>query len=77
MAAGKETGATLPAPISKRIGLRGAYYFPAIVQGVATSPVRCCVVCGVPVTNFNLGGQARPLPSMNCGARCAGGRRPH
>jgi hypothetical protein len=77
MAAGKETGATLPAPISKLTGLRGAYHFAQIVQGFA-APVRCCVVCGVAVENLNLGGHDAPSAFRGplwC-LVCADGRSP-
>jgi hypothetical protein len=34
--------------------------FAPIVQAPATLPVRCCAVCGIPVTNVNLGGHDAP-----------------
>ena len=56
--------------------LPGAYHFAPIVQGFAAAPVRCCVVCGVPVENLNLGGHDAPSAFYGplwC-LRCADGR---
>ncbi len=44
----------------KLTGLPEEYYFAPIVQAPATLPVRCCAVCGIPVTNVNLGGHDAP-----------------
>jgi hypothetical protein len=46
--------------------LPGAYYFAPIVQVLAAPQVRCCVVCGCIVTNFNLGGNARHSALAGC-----------
>jgi hypothetical protein len=78
MDAGKETGAMLPAPDAKLTGLPGAYYFAPIAQGFTVPPVRCCVMCGVPVTNSNLGGHDAPSAFRGplwC-LVCADGRSP-
>jgi hypothetical protein len=74
----KGEGACSNAPIPKLTGLPGAYYFAPIVQGAAATPVRCCVVCGVPVENLNLGGHDAPSAFRGplwC-LRCADGGRP-
>ena len=62
----------------KLTGLPGAYHFAPIVQAPAAPPVRCCVVCGVPVENLNLGGHDAPSAFRGplwC-LRCADGRSP-
>ena len=78
MTAGKGTGVLLQTPDAKLTGLPGAYYFAPIVQAPAAPPVRCCVVCGVPVENLNLGGHDAPgafRGHLWC-LRCADGGRP-
>ena len=63
---------------AKLTGLTGAYHFAQIEQGFAAPPVRCCVVCGVPVENLNLGGHDAPSAFRGplwC-LRCADGRPP-
>jgi hypothetical protein len=60
MAAGKETGAMLPAPIPKLTGLALDNSGSGFAQGFAHAiPVRRCVRCGVRVENPNLGGHGR------------------
>jgi hypothetical protein len=58
----------------KLTGLPQSNSRSAIVQGFAPQ-VRCCVVCGVPVENLNLGGHDAPCAfrgALWC-LRCADG----
>ncbi len=52
--------------------------FAPIVQAPAAPPVRCCVVCGVPVENLNMGGHDAPsaFSGLLWCLRCADGRSP-
>ena len=74
----KREGACSNAPIPQKLRLPGAYHFAPIVQEFAAPPVRCCVVCGVPVENLNLGGHdaASALTGPLWWLLCADGRSP-
>ena len=76
----KRSGALLrDAPTSRKLlRLPGAYHFAPIVQEFAAPPVRCCVVCDVPVENLNLGGHdaASALTGPLWCLLCADGRSP-